>query len=68
MKWVRLKQVFSKRKLKSIDAIEYIKDRYLIRISNKLEIETEIIKENESRFKLDYDSLIFKRSIINKIG
>jgi len=58
--------MLSKRKLKSIDTIKYIKDGCLIRISNKLEMETEIMKENKSRFKLAYDSLIFKKSIINK--
>ena len=60
--------MFGKRKLKLIDSIKYIKDRYLIRISNKLEIGTEIMKENESRFKLAYNLPIFKRSIINILG
>ena len=31
-------------------------------------MEIEIMKENESRFKLAYDSLIFERLIIDKIG
>ena len=60
--------MLSKRKLKLIDAIKYIKDGCLIRISNKLEIEIEIMKENELRFKLAHNLPIFKRSIINKLG
>ena len=54
---MRLKRVFGKRKLKSIDAIEYIKDGYLIRTSNKLKMEIEIIKENESRIKLGLSNI-----------
>ena len=45
MKWIHFKNVFSKRKLKTIQAIEYIKEGCLIRMSKKLEIEIEIIKK-----------------------
>ena len=64
MKWVRLRKVFGKRKLKSIKAVEYIRDGYMIRTSNKLEIENAIISENTQCFKLAYSSLIFKKNII----
>ena len=59
MKWIHFKNVFSKRKLKTIQAIEYIKEGCLIRMSKKLEIEIEIMKKNKARFKLAYNSLIF---------
>ena len=46
MKQARLKRVFGKRKLKSINAIEYIRGGYLIQTSDKLELESEIIAKN----------------------
>ena len=58
MKWTQLKQVFRKKRLKLIKAVEYDKNRCLIRISNKIEMEREIIKENKARFKLSCSSLI----------
>ena len=35
----RLKRIFGKRKIKSIKVIKYIKDGYLIRTSEKIEME-----------------------------
>ena len=46
MKWVRLRKVFSKRKLKSIKAVEYVRDSCIIRTSEKLEMENTIMSEN----------------------
>ena len=40
----------------------------MIRISKKLDIEIEILKENEAQFKLVCRSLIFDHQIINQIG
>ena len=63
-----MKQIFCKRRYKSIKVIEYIQDRYLIRTSKKIEMKREIMKENESQFKLVYSSPIFDKSIIEQIG
>ena len=67
MKWAWLKRVFGKRKLKSINAVEYIRGGYLIRTSDKLELELEIIAENAQQFKLAYSSPIFDKAIIDCI-
>ena len=48
--------------------MEYARDKCLIRISNKLQMEQEIMNKNETRFKLAYTSLIFKWDIINSLG
>ena len=39
-----------------------------IRILSQLEMEEVVIVENLNRFKLAYDSLIFKANILTKIG
>ena len=52
MKWARLKQVFDKSRFNSIDAGECIKDGFLARTSEKLEMEKEIVNENQIRFQL----------------
>ena len=62
-----MKQVFGKRRLKSIKAIEYIQDGCLIKMSKKIEIEREIMKENEVWFKLAYSLPIFEKMIIEQI-
>jgi len=63
-----LKRVFKKRRLQLINTIEYTKGGCLIRTSEKLEMESEIMAENVHRFKLAYSSSIFDREIIEYIG
>ena len=68
MKWAQLQRVFGKRRLQSIKVIEYIKDGYIIRMSDKLDMEMEIMSVNEHCFKLAYSSSIFDNNIIQQIG
>ena len=46
IKWARLRKVFGKRKLKSIKAMEYVRDSCMIQTSYKLEMENIIMSEN----------------------
>ena len=63
-----MQRVFGKRRLQSIKAIEYVKDGCIIRTSDKLEMEMEIMSGNEHHFKLVYSSPIFDNNIIQQIG
>jgi len=50
--------------VKSINAIEYTINGNTIRTSSQLEIEEVVISENLNRFKLAYNSPIFKANIL----
>ena len=68
MKWAWLKKAFGKRRFKSIDAVECVKDSYLVQTREKLEMEKEIINENQVRIQLAHNSPIFRRDNMQQIG
>ena len=65
---MRLHKIFSKKRIKSIYGVEYTVNGNTIRTSSQLEMEEVVIAKNLNRFKLAYDSLIFKANILTKIG
>ena len=54
--------------MKSISAVEYLVNRNLIYVSDKISAEEAIMIENASHFSLAYSSSIFEQNIIEKIG
>ena len=48
--------------------MEYVLKGSRIRVSELLEVEKAIIEENSKRFTLVYNSLVFSKDIIAKIG
>ena len=47
--------------------MEYYYENYIIRISNKVEVEQAIMNENQKCFKLDFSFLLFSRDILDQI-
>ena len=54
--------------MKSISTVEYLVNRNLIRILEKILVEEAITKENTNCFSLAYSSPIFEKDIIEQIG
>ena len=64
----RCNNTFGKHKLKIINRVEYREDRILIQVFTKNEVENAIIKENSSRFRLTYSSLILEENMCEELG
>ena len=60
--------MFGKHKLKSIFKVEYHYENYIIRTSNKVEVEQDIMNENKKHFKLASSLPLFNRNILDQIG
>ena len=52
----------------SISAVEYMLDGSRVRVSEQLEVERAVMKENSKKFMLVYKSIIFSKEIIERIG
>ena len=58
---------FRKHKLKAINRVEYRERGELIQVSTKNEVENAIMKENSSRFRLAYSTLILDDNICEEL-
>ena len=68
VQWKKLKQVFRKKVIKSISTVKYYYNGNVIRTSGQIEIESAVIRENATRFKLEYNSPLFYKSNLDKVG
>ena len=64
----RCNQTFGKRKLKSIDSVEYRENGVLLQATSKEEVEYAIMKENSCRFRLAYTSPILQGDLHDSLG
>lgn len=64
----RCNSTFGKRKMKSIRSVEYRDNGVLIQASSKEEVEHAIMKENSSRFRLAYTSLLLEGNLHHELG
>ena len=64
----RCNSTFGKHKLKAINRVEYREDGELIQVSTKNEVENAKMKENLSRFRLAYSSLILEENMCKELG
>ena len=68
IQWRKLHATFSKKRMKSISAVEYFVNGNIIRTSEKLQVEEAIMKENAICFSLAYSSPVFNKEIIKLVG
>ena len=54
--------------MNSISQVEYFSGPNLVRVSQQFAIETAIIAENSSRFKLSYSSPLLRPPLLNRLG
>ena len=63
-----MQQCVWQKKMKSINKVEYKEEETLVQVVTKEDAENAIIKENSSRFRLAYSSLLLDNELCEELG
>ena len=68
LKWKMYKKYFGKRRMNSISQVEYFSGATLVRVSSQFAVESAIMAENSTRFKLAYSSPLLQPPLLQRLG